>query len=348
MNRPMPFMDENVLNADCLVALKAMPDACVDMCLTSPPYWGLRDYGVEGQLGQESTPQKFVSRLCDVMDEVWRVMKPTGGCWVNLRDTYGKGRNEVRAKCLALIPSRFAVEMTDRGWILRNELIWWKSNAMTESMKDRFTVDFEKVFFFVKSKNYYFQQQFEPRVNGNGTRNQRCVWNINTNPFKGAHFAVCPEKLCEIPIIAGCPPNGIVLDPFAGAGTTLLVAKKLGRRYVGIELNPKFCRLIQDRLKGAAIPEVDSKTRLRAAGRRRRVRDSGGTPLGPTTPRPTCTAQAVSITNCPAEQLAGAVTDLGPTGGTRTGDVHRVAHFPITISAEQESAEFPEEKCAGD
>jgi len=293
---------------DCLRVLKDMPDNCVQMCMCSPPFWRLRDYGVEGQLGWEATPQEYVSRLCDVFDEVKRVLKPTGTCWVNLGDSYSrstKGGNQgmyagehpnygpptkvesLPPKCLVQIPSRFALEMTDgRGWILRNEIIWHKPNCMPENVTDRFTRDFERVFLFSKSTNYYFEPQIEKaKVGYRGTsfipntphdkdsksptaatsaspnnrsdewiteRNTRTVWRIATTRFDKAHFATYPEQLCKIPIKAGCPVNGIVLDPFAGSGTTLLAAKKLGRRYVGIELNPEYCRMIEQRLKGHA------------------------------------------------------------------------------------------------
>ena len=300
-------MEGVILNADCLVALKAMPDSCVDMCMTSPPYWAQRDYGVDGQLGLESTPEEYVARLCDVFDEVKRVLRPTGTCWVNLGDVYGgktgspnapklsagrmqeyKSASHVKesmpAKSLCQLPSRFAIEMTNRGWVLRNEIIWHKPNCMPSSVKDRFTVDFEKIFFFTKNAQYYFESQKEKaKVGYRSTsfipnsphdrdsksptaatsasrnhrsdkwiteRNKRTVWSIATARFDKAHFATYPEELCEVPIKAGCPVNGVVLDVFAGAGTTLVVAKRLGRKYVGVELNPDYCRIIEDRLKG--------------------------------------------------------------------------------------------------
>lgn len=219
----------------------------------------------KGSLGLEPTFQLYIKHLCDIFDEIKRVLKKTGTCWVNLGDTYGgsgnasghtedtknlgyttsqmgasKGNQKTTKgmeKSLCQIPSRFAIEMTNRGWLLRNELIWHKPNCMPSSVKDRFTVDFEKLFFFTKSKKYYFEQQLEPTIEpysekrakrpktskmkadyitgkaGNFTynklrpqgRNKRAVWNINTKPFKEAHFAVFPEKLIETPIRAGCP-----------------------------------------------------------------------------------------------------------------------------------------------
>lgn len=264
----------------------------------------MRDYGVAGQLGLEPTFQEYITKLCDIFDEVKRVLKKDGTCWVNMGDTYsgnkeGKTDNKasdylkdtskgihkkatIQEKCLCQIPSRFAIEMTNRGWTLRNKIIWHKPNCMPSSVKDRFTVDFEEVFFFVKSKKYWFKTQYEPytapmnRWGGNnleakgvsnwdkGTKqksyrernmrpnelgkNKRTVWTITTKPFREAHFATFPEKLIEPMIKAGCPKGGIILDPFMGAGTTALVAKKLGRNYLGIELNEAYIKIAEDRI----------------------------------------------------------------------------------------------------
>ena len=284
-----------IYQGDCLEVLKSFPDDSIDMVMTSPPYWALRDYGVEGQLGLEPTFQEYITKLCDIFDEVKRVLKKEGTCWVNMGDTYSGGVNNndkkkvdgaktikpikavgVQDKCLLQIPSRFAIEMTARGWILRNEIIWHKPNCMPSSVKDRFTVDFEKLFFFTKSKKYYFETQYEEATSISGKpskpsaemtkaylgnpptftrkvgeqgRNKRCVWRITTKPYKEAHFATYPEALCETPIKAGCPVGGTVLDPFFGAGTTGLVAKKLGRNYIGIELNPEYIKIVEERLK---------------------------------------------------------------------------------------------------
>jgi len=245
--------------------MKELPDESVDMVMTSPPYWALRDYGVEGQLGLEPTFQEYINKLCDIFDEVKRVLKKEGTCWVNMGDTYGSGFGERYSaksvdfkrkwmdvegtsvkkkplqgfqKSLLQIPSRFAIEMCNRGWILRNEIIWHKPNCMPSSVKDRFTVDFEKLFFFVKNKKYWFETQYEPAIDDEETfykklikkehklirlknpfshhdlgkarfnpqgRNKRCVWCITTKPYKEAHFATYPEELCETPIKAGCP-----------------------------------------------------------------------------------------------------------------------------------------------
>ena len=298
-----------ILQGDALTVLKTLPDESINCVMTSPPYWGLRDYNVELQLGLESTFQEYIMNLCNIFDEVKRVLRKDGTCWINLGDTYiSKGEKRhigygdpknmkvgiktyiepnglpqsCTQKCLAQIPSRFAIEMCNRGWILRNEIIWHKPNAMPSSVKDRFTVDFEKLFFFVKSKKYWFQTQYEvatstdnyirdhtntklnntpgrSRMGGLKTnhyikRNMRSVWKIPTHPFAEAHFATYPEKLCEIPIKSGCPPQGIVLDPFFGAGTTGVVAKRQGKQFIGIELNPTYMSIAKRRLEKVDIP----------------------------------------------------------------------------------------------
>lgn len=325
-----------IYQGDCLSVLKTLPENKIDMCITSPPYWALRDYGVGGQLGLETTYEEYINKLCDIFDEVKRVLKKEGSCWVVIGDTYagsGNGSNDYRNensknfsnidqyyikyagqksgktdipdKSLVMIPFRFAIEMVNRGWILRNTIIWHKPNCLPESIKDRFTNDFEYVFFFVKNKKYYFKQQFEPvkqssidRLNRavsnknkwvkgadgqtphnlsqphpnykkcksrganyfEGTdhlvspfdpkkgRNKRTVWEIPTAQFKGNHFATFPNKLIEPLIDAGCPENGIVLDPFMGSGTTACVSLQQNKNYIGIELNQEYCEIANKRI----------------------------------------------------------------------------------------------------
>lgn len=309
-----------IYQGDTLEVLKTFPTESIDCFITSPPYWALRDYGVPGQLGLEPTFTEYITKLCDIFDEAKRVLKKSGTCWVNLGDTYwGGGRggdpkdnnvnkkhssdkqgkssdfvpnpkwdNTYQSKCLCQIPFRFSIEMCNRRWILRNTLIWHKPNCMPSSVKDRFTVDFEYVFFFVKNKKYWFEKQIEDQtriktrpdwlkkrkvkptnaktegMKGTGAdlmrrwlenpekftqgRNKRCVWKITTKPFKGAHFAVFPEALVETPIKAGCPKGGIVCDPFFGSGTSGVVTQKLGRNFVGIELNPEYIKIAEKRL----------------------------------------------------------------------------------------------------
>lgn len=312
-------MELNVIhNCDALTGLRQLPDDSVDCIVTSPPYWQMRDYGIggidwddgwNGQLGLEPSRDEFIAHLCLIFDECKRVLKPTGTLWVNLGDSYnhpdkyslksnpqtisrgnnrnyavGKkaksDRNNIPKKSLCNIPNKFADEMILRGWILRNEIIWHKPSCMPSSVNDRFTVDFEKIFFFTKSKKYHFNQQFEeyaasthsryrypmtsngkcgiyqeisgtPRgmmkTNPSG-RNMRCVWRVNYEPNKEFHFAMYPQKLIETPIRAGSPEGGVVLDPFMGGGTTAVVARKLGRKYIGFEPNPEYVAICAKRL----------------------------------------------------------------------------------------------------
>lgn len=295
---------------DALEGLKQLNPNSIDCVMTSPPYWALRDYGIEGQLGLEPTFDEYIKKLCNIFDEVKRVLKKEGTCWINLGDTYSgsncgsndyrekdglglnpedryknqkAGKTNLPDKSLTLIPFRFAIEMINRGWILRNTIIWHKPNCMPSSAKDRFTVDFEYVFFFVKQKKYFFEAQYEPQLesskeryrydfsgypgdiypnekrdrpnnfNGKkmieGGRNKRTVWSICPQPFPEAHFAVYPEELCETPIKSGCPVEGIVLDPFMGAGTTALVALKQNKRFVGFEINQKYIDIANKRIR---------------------------------------------------------------------------------------------------
>ena len=221
-------------------------------------------------------------------------MKPPNAKAIYHEDLRYEGRGktkEVPSKSLCLIPFRFAIQMVNRGWILRNTIIWHKPNCMPSSIKDRFTVDFEYLFFFVKNKKYYFEVQYEPHLSSSKERgkyglskasafdyskrerskwkensiqhrgiknpdwlnplgrNKRTVWTITTHGFPGAHFATYPEELCEIPIKAGCPQDGIVLDPFFGSGTTGLVALKQNKKFIGIELNPEYIKIAKERLK---------------------------------------------------------------------------------------------------
>lgn len=317
MNNSNAFIEKHlnkIICGDALSTLKKFPAETIDCVITSPPYYVLRDYGVKNQIGQEAYFNEYLDRLNAVFDEVKRILKPTGTCWVVLGDTYGKSsilgntqnrrRESVKRKTftglprfsrnqnnyrksLLQIPARFSIAMIESGWILRNEIIWHKPNAQPSSAVDRFTVDFEKIYFFVKSRKYRFNQQFEPLVNTErlkrrflnpdnrqkyggiafsavnqnsverrrlrmlerGVRNKRCVWRIGTTNFSGQHYATFPERLIETPVKAGCLAGGIVLDPFMGSGTTALVAKKAGRNFIGIELNWRYVALAEKRLR---------------------------------------------------------------------------------------------------
>lgn len=277
------------------------------MCMTSPPYWGLRDYGVDGQLGLEDSPGEYVAKLVAVFREVRRVLKEDGTLWLNLGDSYASGpggqhgkstwmggrsvtkhqgrapvANSLKPKDLVGIPWRVALALQQDGWWLRSDIIWAKPNPMPESVKDRPTSSHEHLFLLAKSKQYHYDHEAikEPSVsdhpsgngyerserlsmNGRGSdegwtptklRNKRDVWTISTKPYPEAHFAVYPEDLCIDPIKAGSGPGDTVLDPFAGAGTTLKVARDLGRDFVGIELNPEYIELINKRLAQVTLP----------------------------------------------------------------------------------------------
>ena len=276
-------MKRNVIHTgDATETLQELPPESVHMVMTSPPYWNLRDYGVDGQLGREKTAVAFVQNLADVFDEVKRVLRPDGSLWLNLGDTYDN-------KDLQQIPARVALELQDRGWILRNRVTWAKPNPMPHSVKDRLNDTTEAMFHFVKNKSYWYdldaireqhkqynveenQVDKSAEIKGKGKladdtcrelrgreetkkqmfhskgKNPGDVFEVTTKPFPEAHFAVYPPELCEKPIKATCPKDGVVLDPFAGAGTTLLKAKELDRQFVGIELNPKYADMARARI----------------------------------------------------------------------------------------------------
>ncbi|MGC9503324.1 DNA-methyltransferase [Baaleninema sp.] len=281
--------ERNLLNTilcgDSRQLLRSLPSESIDCIVTSPPYYGQRDYGIDEQIGNEDTPQAYVANLVTLFDECRRVLKDTGTLWLNLGDKYLNGN-------LLGMPWRVALSLQDRGWILRNDIIWYKPNAMPHSVKNRLTIDHEYLFFFTKQASGYFYDQdaireehitfsenskmkggrnhfgkrnSTPEQGKNGGnpnlhdgrwdrafhpkgRNKRTVWNVPLSKFRDAHFAVFPEKLIEPCILAGCPTGGTILDPFFGAGTTGLVANQLGRNYVGIELNPDYIEIAQKRL----------------------------------------------------------------------------------------------------
>ena len=329
-----------IIVGDARTELAKLPAESVDCCVTSPPYWGLRDYGVDGQLGLERTPGEYVAKLVGVFGEVRRVLKKTGTLWLVIGDSYigGFPRGDkfvgaavhtqsaqatramsktswrrdrapreddphkrapgLKPKDLVGIPWRVALALQADGWYLRSDIIWHKPNAMFESCLDRPTRAHEYVFLLAKGRHYDYDrsQAMEPvaeyerrrrerehvkglktryalkadRPHGQhapgqtsakrtaemrqelaarGTRNRRDVWTIAVQPSKIGHHAMFPEKLAELCVAIGCPPGGTVLDPFFGAGTTGLAAQALGRRYLGIELNPKYAEMAAERLK---------------------------------------------------------------------------------------------------
>ncbi len=257
-----------VFHGDAEVLLKKLPDDFFRCCITSPPYWGLRDYNAAGQIGAEADPQEYIQRLVSIFEEVRRVLTANGTLWLNIGDSYTSGnrgyrapdkKNPVRAmsyraktpsglkpKDLVGIPWRLAFALQQAGWYLRSDIIWEKPNCMPESVKDRPTRAHEYIFLFSKSLQYYYSSENVRESNG---RNRRTVWSIPTEPFLGAHFATFPPKLIEPCVLAGSRPNDWVLDPFFGSGTVGAVCEQQRRRYVGIELNLKYVHLAVERIR---------------------------------------------------------------------------------------------------
>lgn len=332
-------MQIDVIQGDALEVLRTLPDESVHCCVTSPPYWGLRDYGVDGQLGLEPTPTEYVVRMIKVFHEVWRVLRHDGTLWLNIGDSYAGGGGfspsaptaaksksgmygitgalkrggikpvgGLKPKDLCGIPWRLALALQSDGWYLRSDIVWHKSNPMPESVTDRPTKAHEYVFLLAKSERYYYdseairekaisppsnkikmpdgwdtgpgahgsfhrkgrekgriqvKQRGHPQPHSgfinrwdamtkaeqaaNG-RNKRDVWVVATEPFPDAHFATFPTKLITPCILAGCPLGGTVLDPFGGSGTTGVVAERLGRNAILIELNPEYVEMARRRI----------------------------------------------------------------------------------------------------
>ncbi len=274
--------------------LKSMPAQSVNCCVTSPPYWGLRDYGIEGQFGLEPNIDDYVTTMVEVFRLVRRVLRDDGTLWLNLGDKYSSGKDGFRVKELLGVPWRVALALQADGWFLRSDIIWAKSNPLPESVTDRPTKAHEYIFLFTKSQRYYYNAdavrepikttrpellQFGDRPDkghpghmndrrrkkhlpGNKQdglktgykmpekwcnpkgKNKRSVWTVSTKAYECAHFAVFPEALIEPCILAGCPEDGTILDPFTGSGTTGVVSLKHFRLFVGIELNPVYANEI--------------------------------------------------------------------------------------------------------
>jgi DNA modification methylase len=269
----------SIYQGDALEMLKTFPDEVVDCCVTSPPDYGLRDYGISSQIGLEETPELYIEHLTAIFMEVYRVLKPSGTLWLNIGDSdNGSGKNsgntckmewkqrtnaashavkptkvkELKSKDLIGIPWMLAFELRRFGWYLRQDIIWYKSNPMPESVKDRCTRAHEYIFLLTKSKKYYFNLIQEPAAHDRrkdcNMHNRHDVWNVFVKPYYKGHFATFPPKLIVPCIKAGCPENGIVLDPFMGAGTTAMVARKLNRNFIGIELNPDYIKIAEQQL----------------------------------------------------------------------------------------------------
>ena len=302
-------MSDLFLLGDTRTQLRTLADASVHTCVTSPPYYGLRDYGCEGQIGLERTPDEYVAALVDVFREVRRVLRDDGTLWLNLGDSYAGyhgnsrvadadapsnkpgytenmrastvGMGGLKQKDMIGIPWMVAFALRADGWYLRSDIIWSKPNPMPESVKDRPTKAHEYVFLLSKGPSYYYDADAirEPAVqagrirsdqmggnkgtsvhhspggifNGSNERNRRSVWTVTTQPFAEAHFATMPPALAEPCILAGSGVDGVVLDPFGGAGTTALVARRNGRRFVHIELNPEYMAIAKRRLDGVGF-----------------------------------------------------------------------------------------------
>jgi DNA modification methylase len=328
--------DVTIWQGDSREAWRHLPEHSVDAVVTSPPYFGLRDYGVDGQVGLEDNPQEFINGLADLLTGYGsRVLKPGGSLWLNLGDSYasqpagaqgGTGitspkrqagsRNRTSAKVhdfplksLLMIPERVALALISRGWILRNRVVWAKPNGMPSSVRDRLATKHEALFHLVRQPRYYYdldairepnrldrpqsewsaqdwqahrniqsgrvRTQDSHRAAMNGTRSSKGnrarpsedgpgdstltynpagknpgdVWTIPTQPYPDAHFAVFPPELVRRPILATVPEGGTVLDPFFGSGTTAVMARRLGRKTVGVELNPDYCALAAKRFR---------------------------------------------------------------------------------------------------
>ena len=312
---------------DCRELLAGMDEGSVQTCVTSPPYFGLRDYGVDGQLGLEATPDEFVEAMVEVFREVRRVLRDDGTLWLNLGDSYSGGANSggansgttngppvriqnlpikrgegIKPKDLIGIPWMVAFALRADGWFLRSDIIWHKPNPMPESVTDRPTKAHEYLFLLSKSPRYFYDadaireesdqddhnQRYareydahtenvgigssQPGNTGNigihsrpgkGGRNKRDVWTVSSQPFAGAHFATFPPKLIEPCVLAGAAEGDTVLDPFAGAGTTGLVALRHNRSFVGCELNPEYAELARDRIRDDA-PLLNTPSELAA------------------------------------------------------------------------------------
>lgn len=262
-----------VVVGDARAILQGMPEGHFNCVVTSPPYWGLRDYGIDVQIGAETTVEAYLANLVSLFRIVRRTLADDGTLWLNIGDSYTSGgrtwrdadaKNKGRAmdyraptpeglkpKDLIGVPWRLALALQADGWYLRTDIIWNKPNCQPESVKDRPTRAHEYVFLFSKSENYYYDWQaiLEPATDTKQrTKNRRTVWNINTEPYAGSHFAVYPRTLVRLCVAAGSRENDRVLDPFFGSGTTGVVCNDLGRSCVGIEINAEYAELARERL----------------------------------------------------------------------------------------------------
>lgn len=261
-----------IYQGDSLSILKTLPSEYFHCVVTSPPYYWLRDYNVDGQIGHEEDVKQYVDAIASVMDEVFRVLRKDGLVFLNLGDTYysGKGKSHgvdpksakrrfglravdksgglgigLRPKSVIGVPWRVAIEISKRKWVLRSAIIWHRKHALTEAVKDRPRRSYENIFMFAKDRSYYFKRE--------ALRNKQIeedVWTISarSKATNGIDTAPFPDELVERCLEVGCPERGNVLDPFAGSGTTLRIAVKSDRNATGIDLNPDFCQYMLNQL----------------------------------------------------------------------------------------------------
>ncbi len=264
---PAPYWsapNARLYHGDALAILNRLPAEFVDCIVTSPPYYGQRDYGMDGQLGLEENPQLFLDSLLEVFHQAWRVLKPSGSLWVNIGDTYWSGKGIphgsdskrrtkrfsrpqdgrgtlpwCKPKQLLLIPHRFAIAMQDDGWLVRNDNVWHKPAPTPDPVDDRCATAHEYVFHFTKRRMYHYDSDAVavPNKSNNRLKPPSWVWTIPTSTGRKKHLATFPDNLVRIPVRATCPQGGILLDPFCGSGTALEVAVREGRQAIGIDLD---------------------------------------------------------------------------------------------------------------
>lgn len=266
-------VDSTVYQGDAEQVLRQLPGDFFRCVVTSPPYWGLRDYATDGQIGAEDNPRDYVCRLVRIFDEIRHTLRDDGTLWLNVGDSYTSGNRTYRApdrkhpvramsyraktppglkpKDLVGIPWRLAFALQEAGWYLRCDIIWEKPNCMPESVKDRPTRSHEYIFLFSKSLRYFYRAAAIAQPGG---KNKRSVWSIPTEPFCGPHFATFPPRLIEPCILASTEPGDWVLDPFFGSGTVGVVCEQQGRKYVGIELNRDYVKLALQRIRNTQRP----------------------------------------------------------------------------------------------
>ena len=273
-----------ILQGDSKSQLQQLETESVQCCITSPPYWHLRDYHCSDQIGNDPTPEEYAEELLGVFHEMHRVLKEDGLLFLNLGDTYcggggycpnapsnlkgskqSKNRGAktgarpvpkgYKSKDLVGFPWLMAFKLREAGWYLRCDIVWNKTNCMPENVQDRPTRSHEYVFMLSKSAKYYYDNKAIQEDAAKGKRNRRSIWNIPRGQNATVHTAVFPEYLVELCVLSGSRPNDVVLDCFAGSGTTGVVSIRHGRRFLGIELNPEYCKVCNDRIKKAAHPE---------------------------------------------------------------------------------------------